>query len=149
MLSCVGWPKYGLPAPKSSTFPPAPPLAEKHPLGSPKNCPTRIASTRGGLLRPIIVQHVLLQDGKHHLFSISFMRGRTSTLRGKEHQETEDHDHELSPRLDRKENGEQLFSLPQGEKNLPKKRVDHPQGGLDWWAVCVFLWCVGNVEMID
>ena len=89
------------------------------------------------------------QDGEHHLFNISFVRGSTSTLRGKEHQETEDHDHELSPRLDRKENGTQFFSLPQGEKNLPKKRVDHPQGGLDWWAVCVFLWCVGNVEMID
>ena len=89
------------------------------------------------------------QDGEHHLFNISFMRGGTSTLRGKEHQETEDHDHELSPRLDRKENGTQFFPLPQGEKNLPKKRVDHPQGGLDWWAVCVFLWCVGNVEMID
>ena len=89
------------------------------------------------------------QDGEHHLFNISFMRGSTSTLRGKEHQETEDHDHELSPRLDRKENGKQFFSLPQGEKNFPKKRVDHAQGGLDWWAVCVFLWCVGNVEMID
>ena len=39
--------------------------------------------------------------------------------------------------------------LPPGGKDFPKERVDHPQGGLDWWAVCVFLWCVGNVEMID
>ena len=47
------------------------------------------------------------------------MRGRASTLRGKEHQETEDHDHELSARLDRKENGKQFLFLYQVGRGAP------------------------------
>ena len=70
------------------------------------------------------------QDGEHHLFNISFMRGGTSTLRGKEHQETEDHDHELSPRLDRKETRNAVFFPPPGGKKLTQETGGPSPGGV-------------------
>ena len=70
------------------------------------------------------------QDGEHHLFNISFMRGSTSTLRWKEHQETEDHDHELSPRLDRKETRNAVFFPPPGGKKLTQETGGPSPGGV-------------------
>ena len=43
---------------------------------------------------------------------------------------SKDHDHELSPRLGRKDNGKQFFSVPQGGKKLPEGKGGPSPGGV-------------------